>query len=71
MAVRRQITKAQLKKWAKEEFDLLNQLWPLKCRIVNLFLPQQKLRTKTRTGAKVTKTYDTATTPYTRLRRLT
>ena len=30
---------------------------------------RQKLLTKTRTGAKVTKTYDEAATPYTRLTR--
>ena len=51
------------------ELDLLNQLWPLESTRVNLLLPQQKLATKTRTGAKVTKTYDTATTPYQRLLR--
>jgi hypothetical protein len=51
------------------ELDLLNQLWPLQSRLHNLFLPQQKLMTKTRTGAKVTKTYDTAATPWTRLTR--
>jgi hypothetical protein len=45
------------------ELDLLNQLWPLAAELSNLFTPQQKLKTKTRTGAKVTKTYDTATTP--------
>ena len=35
--------------------------------MINLFTPQQKLRTKTRVGAKVTKTYDRAQTPYQRL----
>jgi hypothetical protein len=35
--------------------------------LINLFTPQQKLLTKTRVGAKVTKTYDTAQTPYQRL----
>jgi len=49
------------------ELDLLNQLWPLASLQVNLFLPQQKLLTKTRTGATVRKTYDTATTPLDRL----
>lgn len=34
---------------------------------MNLFLPQQKLISKTRTGAKVTKRHDTATTPLNRL----
>ena len=51
------------------ELDLLNQLWPLVSLQVNLFLPQQKLVSKTRTGAKVTKKHDTATSPLTRLVR--
>lgn len=51
------------------ELALLNELWALASVQVNLFAPQQKLHTKTRTGAKVTKTYDTATTPYNRLLR--
>ncbi|MDO5681390.1 MAG: DDE-type integrase/transposase/recombinase [Propionibacteriaceae bacterium] len=51
------------------ELELLNQLWPLIGTQVNLFLPQQKLVSKTRTGARVTKTYDTATTPWQRLTR--
>lgn len=50
------------------ELDLLNQLWPLVSLQVNLFLPQQKLIAKTRTGAKVAKRYDRATTPLNRLR---
>ena len=49
------------------ELDLLNQLWPLTSVQVNLFLPQQKLLSKTRTGATVRKTYDTALTPMHRL----
>ena len=52
---------------SRRELDLLNQLWPLASLQVNLFLPQQKLLTKTRTGATVRKTYDTATTPLDRL----
>lgn len=51
------------------ELDLLNQLWPLESTLTNLFIPQQKLKDKTRRGAKVTKTYDTATTPWQRLCR--
>ena len=51
----------------RRELDLLNQLWPLASLQVNLFLPQQKLLTKTRTGAQVRKTYDTAATPLHRL----
>lgn len=53
----------------RHELDLLNQLWPLHARLDNLFLPQQKLIKKTRQGAKTTKKYDTATTPYQRLAR--
>ncbi|MFV0318375.1 MAG: DDE-type integrase/transposase/recombinase [Microthrixaceae bacterium] len=49
------------------ELALLDQLWPLVSVQVNLFLPQQKLLTKTRTGAIVRKTHDTATTPLRRL----
>lgn len=51
------------------ELNLLNELWTLESTMTNLFIPQQKLATKTRQGAKVTKTYDTATTPYQRLLR--
>jgi transposase InsO family protein len=51
----------------RRELDLLNQLWPLASLQVNVFLPQQKLLTKTRTGARVRKTYDTAATPLRRL----
>ncbi len=35
--------------------------------MTNLFTPQQKLISKVRVGAKVTKRYDTARTPYQRL----
>lgn len=51
------------------ELDLLNQLWPIAAELTNLFTPQQKLVSKTRVGAKVTKKYDTAATPLTRLLR--
>jgi transposase InsO family protein len=49
------------------ELAFLNQLWPLVSRQVNLFLPQQKLLSKTRTGAIVRKKHDVATTPLRRL----
>lgn len=49
------------------ELDLLNQLWPLVSLQVNLFLPQQKLLSKTRTGAIVRKKHDPAITPLRRL----
>jgi hypothetical protein len=49
------------------ELELLNQIWPVLSVLINLFTPQQKLVAKTRTGAKVSKRYDTAQTPYQRL----
>jgi len=49
------------------EVAVLNRIWPALSPLTNLFTPQQKLATKTRAGAKVTKTYDTARTPYQRL----
>jgi hypothetical protein len=49
------------------EIDLLNQIWPTLSVLINLFTPQQKLVSKTRTGAKVTKRYDRAQTPLQRL----
>ena len=47
--------------------DRLNQLWELTSLQVNLFLPQQKLISKTRTGATVRKKHDHPTTPLHRL----
>jgi integrase-like protein len=49
------------------ELALLNQIWLILSPLINLFTPQQKLISKTRTGAKVSKRYDTAQTPYQRL----
>ena len=49
------------------EVAVLNQIWPALSPLTNLFTPQQRLASKTRVGAKVTKTYDTAQTPYQRL----
>lgn len=51
------------------ELDLLNQLWPAHNDRNNLLMPSQKLVSKTRDGAKVTKKHDTATTPAERLLR--
>jgi len=48
------------------ELRLLNKIWVLQSLLTNYFLPQQKLISKVRDGAKVTKTYDTATTPHRR-----
>jgi hypothetical protein len=36
----------------------------LQSKLTNYFYPQQKLISKTRTGAKVSKKHDTATTPF-------
>jgi len=46
------------------ELVLLNKIWALQSQITNYFLPQQKLTSKVRDGAKVTKTYDRPTTPH-------
>ncbi len=41
----------------------LNKLWKLLSLTTNYFYPQQKLVSKVRNGAKVTKTYDRPRTP--------
>ncbi|MCV7303338.1 transposase family protein [Mycobacterium barrassiae] len=46
------------------ELLLLNEIWALQSKLTNYFYPQQKLISKVRTGAKVSKKHDTATTPY-------
>lgn len=51
------------------ELALLNQIWPIQSQLRNLYLPQQKLVSKTRVGATVTKKYDKGATPLTRLLR--
>ena len=43
---------------------LLNEIWQLQSQLTNYFYPQQKLMSKVRDGAKVTKKYDKATTPF-------
>lgn len=48
------------------ELALLNEIWELDRLFTNYLLPQQKLVFKQRNGAKVTKRYDTATTPHQR-----
>jgi hypothetical protein len=48
------------------ELLLLNKIWVLQSLMTNYFYPQQKLISKVRDGAKVTKKYDRATTPYRR-----
>lgn len=46
------------------EVLLLNEIWRLQSTLTNYFYPQQKLISKTRRGAKVSKKHDTARTPY-------
>ena len=46
------------------ELLLLNKIWLLQSSMTNFFLPQQKLISKVRDGAKVTKKYDRPTTPH-------
>jgi hypothetical protein len=48
------------------ELLLLNEIWQLQSQLTNYFYPQQKLVSKVRDGAKVTKKYDKATTPFRR-----
>ena len=48
------------------ELLLLNEIWHLQSLLTNYFYPQQKLVSKVRVGAKVTKKYDEATTPFRR-----
>jgi transposase InsO family protein len=48
------------------ELAKLNEIWELDAVFANYFLPQQKLIFKQRSGAKVIKKYDTATTPHQR-----
>ncbi len=49
------------------ELLLLNKIWALQSLIGNHFYPQQKLISKVRDGAKISKKYGTAATPYTRV----
>jgi len=46
------------------ELLLLNEIWQLQSKLTNYFYPQQKLISKVRHGAKVSKKYDTAATPF-------
>ncbi len=51
------------------ELLLLNKIWERRALIGNHFYPQQKLISKVRDGAKVTKRYDIAATTYARTLR--
>src|SRR6201993_1938070 len=46
------------------ELLLLNEIWQLQSQLPNYFYPQQKLISKVRDGAKETKKYDKARTPF-------
>lgn len=50
-----------------EELEALRRLYRVLRLCVNFFQPQMKLISKTRTGAKVTKRFDEARTPYQRI----
>jgi hypothetical protein len=49
------------------ELLLLNEIWQLQSKLTNYFYPQQKLISKVRKGAKVSKKHDKATTPFHRV----
>ncbi len=49
------------------EVEHLNRIYAVLRLLTNFFAPQQKLLSKTRHGAKVTKRYDTAATPHQRV----
>jgi hypothetical protein len=51
----------------KELLPLMNEIYRIQNLISNYFVPQFKLKSKVRVGAKIKKTYDTPTTPYQRL----
>lgn len=53
------------------ELALLNSIWVLQSQLTNYYLPQQKLISKVRRGAKVTKKYDRPLTPHRRAERHT
>ena len=46
------------------ELLLLNEIWKLQSLLTNYFYPQQKLVSKVRKGAKITKKHDEARTPF-------
>lgn len=46
------------------ELLLLNEIWHWQSKLTNYFYPQQKLISKVRDGAKVSKKYDDAATPF-------
>lgn len=53
----------------RAELLLLNEIWALQSKMTNYFYPQQKLISKVRDGAKITKKYDRPATPAARAGR--
>jgi hypothetical protein len=51
----------------KELVPLMNEIYRVQNLIANFFVPQFKLKSKIRVGAKIKKTYDSPKTPYQRL----
>jgi hypothetical protein len=52
----------------QEELDALNRVYQFLCPLVNFFIPNKKLVSKSRVGSKIVKVYDkTLKTPYQRL----
>jgi hypothetical protein len=51
----------------KELLPLMNEIYRVQNLISNYFIPQFKLKSKVRVGAKIKKKYDTPKTPYQRL----
>jgi hypothetical protein len=53
---------------SQDELDILSKLYSSLRLFTNFFQPVMKLKTKTRSGSKISKTYDAPLTPYQRLR---
>lgn len=51
----------------QESVDLMNEIYEVHNLIHNFFIPQYKLKSKVRVGAKIIKKYDKPKTPYQRL----
>jgi hypothetical protein len=51
----------------KELVPLMNEIYEIQNLISNFFIPQFKLKSKVRVGAKIKKTYDKPKTPYQRI----
>jgi hypothetical protein len=51
----------------KELLPMMNEVYQVQNMLTNFFIPQMKLKSKVRVGAKIKKKYDTPQTPYHRL----